>query len=194
MKKRIQKYLSGSNEGFSLVELIIVIAIMAILVGVVALAVIPYLEKSRESKDLQALDTVASAVTTAIADKQITGSGSFALTSGGNAWGTTTGSAASNKITDAVKTTLGDAVPTFSSNNAKGKDVKVFYDASKNIVYVYLASASGDTHFGDKSKVKVSNQAVVEDVAACRYNDNALFCISNTKVDGTGEAKAANQG
>ena len=38
MKKRIQKYLSGSNEGFSLVELIIVIAIMAILVGVVALA------------------------------------------------------------------------------------------------------------------------------------------------------------
>ena len=49
MKKRIQKYLSGSNEGFSLVELIIVIAIMAILVGVVALAVIPNLEKSRES-------------------------------------------------------------------------------------------------------------------------------------------------
>ena len=43
MKKRIQKYLSGSNEGFSLVELIIVIAIMAILVGVVALAVIPNL-------------------------------------------------------------------------------------------------------------------------------------------------------
>lgn len=48
MKKKMQKYLSNSNEGFSLVELIIVIAIMAILIGVVALAVIPNLERSRE--------------------------------------------------------------------------------------------------------------------------------------------------
>ncbi|MCI8364669.1 MAG: type II secretion system protein [Eubacterium sp.] len=190
MKKRIQKYLSGSNEGFSLVELIIVIAIMAILIGVVALAVIPYLEKSRESKDLQALDTVASAVTTAIADKQITGSGSFDLTTNsGASWGgAASGSAASDKIVDAVKTTLGEAVPSFSSNNAKGKDVKVFYNASDNIVYVYLASAASDTHKGASSSVKVSGKTVVEDVAACRYNDNALFCISNTKVEGKGEA------
>ena len=76
MKKRIQKYLSGSNEGFSLVELIIVIAIMAILVGVVALAVIPNLEKSRESKDLTTLDSLVSGVTTAIAnDPSITTNG-----------------------------------------------------------------------------------------------------------------------
>ncbi|MBQ6094530.1 MAG: prepilin-type N-terminal cleavage/methylation domain-containing protein, partial [Lachnospiraceae bacterium] len=33
-----------NNKGFSLVELIIVIAIMAILVGVVGTQVIPYLE------------------------------------------------------------------------------------------------------------------------------------------------------
>lgn len=42
-----------NNKGFSLVELIIVIAIMAILVGVVGAQVIPYLETSREGKDLQ---------------------------------------------------------------------------------------------------------------------------------------------
>ena len=36
-----------NNKGFSLVELIIVIAIMAILVGVVGTQVIPYLERSR---------------------------------------------------------------------------------------------------------------------------------------------------
>jgi type IV pilus assembly protein PilA len=42
-----------NNKGFSLVELIIVIAIMAILVGVVGTQVIPYLEKSRQSKDMQ---------------------------------------------------------------------------------------------------------------------------------------------
>ncbi len=42
-----------NNKGFSLVELIIVIAIMAILVGVVGTQVIPYLENSRKAKDNQ---------------------------------------------------------------------------------------------------------------------------------------------
>ena len=42
-----------NNKGFSLVELIIVIAIMAILVGVVGTQVIPYLESSRKAKDEQ---------------------------------------------------------------------------------------------------------------------------------------------
>lgn len=51
MRRKIQKYLSGEREGFSLIELIIVIAIMAILIGVVALVVLPYLESSRESTD-----------------------------------------------------------------------------------------------------------------------------------------------
>ncbi len=41
------------NKGFSLVELIIVIAIMAILVGIVGSQVLPYLNKSREAKDQQ---------------------------------------------------------------------------------------------------------------------------------------------
>lgn len=71
MKKKIQKYLSGEREGFSLVELIIVIAIMAILIGVVALAVIPYLEKSRVGKDQQTVDTVYSAFQHTIADQKI---------------------------------------------------------------------------------------------------------------------------
>lgn len=49
------------REGFSLIELIIVIAIMAILIGVVALVVLPYLESSRESTDRAALNEVATA-------------------------------------------------------------------------------------------------------------------------------------
>lgn len=43
------------NKGFSLVELIIVIAIMAILVGVVGTQVLPYIDKSRHAKDVQVL-------------------------------------------------------------------------------------------------------------------------------------------
>ena len=68
MKKRIQKYLAGEREGFSLVELIIVIAIMAILIGVIALAVIPNIQRSRESKDLSTLDSVLSGLNVSAAN------------------------------------------------------------------------------------------------------------------------------
>ncbi len=71
MKKAIKKYLTQLHEneekGFSLVELIIVMAIMAILVGVVASQVIPYMEKSRQSKDQQVISSLLTDVTSAIA-------------------------------------------------------------------------------------------------------------------------------
>lgn len=44
-----------NNKGFSLVELIIVIAIMAILAGALAPALIKYINKSRRSADIQML-------------------------------------------------------------------------------------------------------------------------------------------
>ena len=53
------------NKGFSLVELIIVIAIMAILVGVVGTQVLPYIEKSRHAKDVQVLSGLCTDAMTA---------------------------------------------------------------------------------------------------------------------------------
>lgn len=67
MRKSCKK---ETNHGFSLVELIIVIAIMAILVGVIASQVIPYMEKSRESKDLSTLDTYLTAFNSSIAENE----------------------------------------------------------------------------------------------------------------------------
>lgn len=64
MKKRKEE----GNKGFSLVELIIVIAIMAILVGIVGTQVIPYLNKSKESKDLQIINSFSTAAVTAYSE------------------------------------------------------------------------------------------------------------------------------
>ena len=58
-----------NNSGFSLVELIIVIAIMAVLIGVLAPQFIKYVEKSKENKDITNLDSCVTAVQTYYADK-----------------------------------------------------------------------------------------------------------------------------
>ncbi len=51
-----------NNKGFSLVELIIVIAIMAVLIGVLAPQYLKYVERSRQSADLDNIDQIISAV------------------------------------------------------------------------------------------------------------------------------------
>ena len=70
------------NKGFSLVELIIVIAIMAVLVGVLAPQFIKYVEQSRRSRDITTAQEIREAVLADIADNSITGSGTLNPTSG----------------------------------------------------------------------------------------------------------------
>ncbi len=67
----MKKQKSIGNKGFSLVELIIVIAIMAILIGVMAPQLLKYVERSRQSKDVQTVDTVHTAIVTAMLDPAV---------------------------------------------------------------------------------------------------------------------------
>ena len=60
-----------NNKGFSLVELIIVIAIMAILAGAIAPALITYIDKSRKSNDVSSGKTIKTAIESAMSDEDI---------------------------------------------------------------------------------------------------------------------------
>ncbi len=65
------------NRGFSLVELIIVIAIMAILAGVLAPQFVKYLGKSRVATDIQNAQQIASAMAAQYADDAASSSPMF---------------------------------------------------------------------------------------------------------------------
>ena len=61
---------SRRNSGFSLVELIIVIAIMAILIAILAPQYLKYVDKARYSKDIQTVEAVYSAISTTFANPE----------------------------------------------------------------------------------------------------------------------------
>ena len=88
MKKKADIF-GKDDRGFSLVELIIVIAIMAILIGVVGMQVIPYMNNSKKAKDLQILSAYATAGVVAYAshadDAPESGSMTVVIVSDGSA-------------------------------------------------------------------------------------------------------------
>ena len=71
MKKELKNTKRKNNKGFSLVELIVVIAIMAVLMAVLAPAMLRYVEKSRVQKDESAVSEVINAVNNALAEETI---------------------------------------------------------------------------------------------------------------------------
>jgi len=91
-----------NNKGFSLVELIVAIAIMAVLMVVVAPQMLKYVDKARVQRDNSAIGEIANAVKIAMADQDI-----FDEVYGDGTSPTTTIKFTSNKIDySATKTKL----------------------------------------------------------------------------------------
>ena len=66
-----QEMTNNKNKGFSLVELIVVIAIMAVMVAVLAPSLLQYVERSRAQKDDSAMGEVANAIMLGLSDQKI---------------------------------------------------------------------------------------------------------------------------
>ena len=158
MRRKIQKYLSGEREGFSLIELIIVIAIMAILIGVVALVVLPYLNSSRESTDRAALNEVATAF-----KSTVSGSEKFAteLKNGDDKTITQLSTTMQAKINSYLEKKVTDI--SLSSDACDGGEFHFVKDATKGFyVYIKVSGKTAVDSNGDEFTSLPTNKATTE--------------------------------
>lgn len=75
------KKITNNNKGFSLIELIIVIAIMAVLVAIIAPNLTKYLGSSKKNADTKNLDEIEATLKTCITDFEMS-HGDFISTTG----------------------------------------------------------------------------------------------------------------
>lgn len=112
----------NDNKGFSLVELIIVVAIMAILVGLLAPQYLKYVEKSRKSADASNLDEMVRAIQVYAADAEVTLPADTYTITINKSRTTVTAKDTANK--DAVETALADTAPDWAKTKLKSNKWK----------------------------------------------------------------------
>lgn len=117
------------NKGFTLVELVIVVAILAILVGILAPQYTKYVEKSRKSADVSNLENLVTAFKTAAADGTTDiKAGTYGIVISNKENGTVAGTASkegeAKDITVTSDTTIEDLLASFAGKDWKSTKLK----------------------------------------------------------------------
>ena len=133
-----------SNKGFSLVELIIVIAIMAILAAAIAPALIRYIDKSRKADDVQFFGQIQTAASAALANEDAYSAVAAKLGSSSAVWSgsfdntgvVTNDGATGNAFVSEVNSTIGTGNKlkyTKGANNTTPQSIQVVIDTDEKV-------------------------------------------------------------
>lgn len=150
MRRREKK----NNKGFSLVELIVVIAIMIVLVAVLAPVFTKYVEQSRRATDVQNANTIASAISVGVTD------GETSITK--DAW-----TEFETTTTSSIK-----SVPAVKGKEVSGGKFFYFYNSTDNTTKVCIAASSSNA--SDTGKKSTCSGDLTDDSKTEAYKNSTL--------------------
>ena len=142
-----------NNKGFSLVDLIVVIAIMIVLVAVLAPVFTKYVEQSRRATDVQNANTISQAILVGVTDGE---------TITKDAWTEVTAS-----TTDGIK-----SVPAVKGKEVDSGKFFYYYNSTDNVVKVCIATEAAKA--SDTGKKGVCSGNLTDDTKTEAYKNSEL--------------------
>lgn len=133
-----------NNKGFSLVELIVVIAIMAVLIGLLAPQFIKYVDRSKYSTDIKNGQEIATVIQTLLADEKITFSTTTTATT------TTATTTSDNEKSENFKTG-GSAYDAAKADNLVTEEPKSKSMKDKGFYVVFNKKGNVKVYVGDSA-------------------------------------------